>query len=190
MGRRRMDDRTGESNGGEMTLHRIVPNLKVAGAGAGHDFYTDFLGLEKAFDLGWIASFRSPDNRSIQVSLVSEDASAPEDSAISVNVSDVDAAYARARELGYEIVHPLTEEPWALGASSSATRTALSSTWSVTPTDSPAAVVPLPDPLRSPADRRASRSLSGQGVRRARCPFSRIARASTYALRDNPRLRR
>jgi catechol 2,3-dioxygenase-like lactoylglutathione lyase family enzyme len=65
-------------------IYRIVPNLKVADAGENHDFYTDFLGLEKAFDLGWVASFRSPENRSIQVSLVSGDASAPEDSAISV----------------------------------------------------------------------------------------------------------
>ena len=93
-------------------IHRIVPNLKVSDAGVGHDFYVDFLGLEKAFDLGWVASFRSPENRSIQVSLVSGDASAPEDSAISVNVDDVDAAYAEARRRGYEIVHPLTEERW------------------------------------------------------------------------------
>jgi predicted enzyme related to lactoylglutathione lyase len=93
-------------------IHRIVPNLNVDDAGAGHEFYTDFLGLEKAFDLGWVASFRSPENNAVGVSLVSGDASAPEDSAISVNVDDVDAAYAEARQRGYEIVHPLTDEPW------------------------------------------------------------------------------
>jgi catechol 2,3-dioxygenase-like lactoylglutathione lyase family enzyme len=92
--------------------HRIVPNLNVADAGAGHDFYVGFLGLEKAFDLGWVASFRSPENPSVQVSLVSGDASAQEDSAMSVHVRDVDAAYADALRRGYEIVHPLTEEPW------------------------------------------------------------------------------
>ena len=93
-------------------IFRIIPNLKVADAGAGHDFFTDYLGLKKQFDLGWVASFRSPENRSIQVSLVSADASAREDSAISVAVDDVDAAYAEARRRGYEIVHPLTEEAW------------------------------------------------------------------------------
>src|SRR5215218_2736270 len=93
-------------------IHRIVPNLKVSDAGAGHDFYLGFLGLEKAFDLGWVASFRSPANRAIQVNLVSEDASAPEDSAISVNIADLDTAYAEARRRGYELVHPLTAEPW------------------------------------------------------------------------------
>jgi catechol 2,3-dioxygenase-like lactoylglutathione lyase family enzyme len=93
-------------------IHRIVPNLNVRDASGGHDFYVEFLGLEKQFDLGWVTSFRSPENRSIQVSLVSGDASAPEDSAISVHVDDVDATYAEARQRGYEIVHPLTEEPW------------------------------------------------------------------------------
>ncbi|MDQ2895871.1 MAG: VOC family protein [Actinomycetota bacterium] len=97
-----------------MVLHRITPNLKVDDAGAGHAFYVEFLGLKKEFDLGWIASFRDPENRSAQVSLVSADATAPEDSVMSVHVADADAAYARAQELGYEIVYPLTDEPWGV----------------------------------------------------------------------------
>ena len=95
-------------------IHRIVPNLKVLDAGAGHDFYVDFLGLEKQFDLGWVASFRSPTNPSIQVSLVSGDPTAAEPSVMTVAVADVDAAYADAERRGYEIVHPLTHEPWGV----------------------------------------------------------------------------
>ena len=75
-----------------MTIHRIVPNLNVDDASTGHEFYEDFLGLRKEFDLGWVASFRSPTNPSVQVSIVSGDPTAPEPSALSVNVSDVDAA--------------------------------------------------------------------------------------------------
>ncbi|GGT02381.1 glyoxalase [Planobispora rosea] len=97
-----------------MSINRIVPNLNVADAQAGHDFYEEFLGLEKAFDLGWVVGFRAPGNPTAQVSLVSGDASAAEDSVISVDVDDVDAAYARARRLGYEIVHPLTTEAWGV----------------------------------------------------------------------------
>lgn len=48
------------------------------------------------------------------MSLVSGDATATEDSVISVDVSDVDAAYTRAQRLGYEIVHPLTDEAWGV----------------------------------------------------------------------------
>lgn len=97
-----------------MAINRIVPNLNVADAAAGHDFYVDFLGMEKVFDLGWVASFRSRTNPSLQVSLVSGDAGAPEDSALSVHVDDVDAAYAEACRRGYEVVHPLTHEKWGV----------------------------------------------------------------------------
>ncbi|MBO0850928.1 MAG: VOC family protein [Pseudonocardia sp.] len=97
-----------------MTIHRIVPNLKVADAGAGHDFYQRFLGLEQSFELGWITGFWSPDNHGAQVSLVAGDATAPEDSVVSVGITDVRDAYARAQRLGYEIVHPLTDEPWGV----------------------------------------------------------------------------
>ena len=31
---------------------------------------------------------------------------------MSVLTDDVDAAYEEAQRLGYEIVHPLTDEPW------------------------------------------------------------------------------
>jgi len=97
-----------------MEIRRIVPNLNVADASTGHDFYEGFLGLRKEFDLGWVASFRSPADPSVQVSLVGDDASAPEQSALSVAVADVDEAYAEARRRGYEIVHPLTHEPWGV----------------------------------------------------------------------------
>ena len=97
-----------------MILRRIVPNLNVDNAATGHDFYEEFLGLRKEFDLGWVASFRSPTNPSVQVSLVSGDPTAPEPSAFSVAVGDVDAAYAEAQRRGYEIVHSLTHEPWGV----------------------------------------------------------------------------
>jgi predicted enzyme related to lactoylglutathione lyase len=97
-----------------MAVRRIIPNLDVDDASTGHDFYEDFLGLRKQFDLGWVASFRSPTNPSIQVSLVAGDPTAPEPSAMSVAVADVDAAYTDALSRGYEIVHPLTHEPWGV----------------------------------------------------------------------------
>jgi predicted enzyme related to lactoylglutathione lyase len=97
-----------------MIHRRIVPNLNVEDAATGHDFYEEFLGLRKEFDLGWVASFRSPTNPAAQVSLVSGDPTAPEPSSLTVAVADVDAAYADAQRRGYEIVHPLTHEPWGV----------------------------------------------------------------------------
>jgi hypothetical protein len=49
---------------------------------------------------GWIASFRSLANQAAQVSLVSGDATGHEDSVLSVDVDDVDAAYALAQATG------------------------------------------------------------------------------------------
>ena len=97
-----------------MAVNRLVPNLPATDTHVGRDFYADFLGLESAFDLGWIVGYRSPDNPTVQVSVVTRDETAPEDSTISIEVSDVDEAYAEARRRDYEIVHPLTEEPWGV----------------------------------------------------------------------------
>jgi catechol 2,3-dioxygenase-like lactoylglutathione lyase family enzyme len=98
-----------------MRVTGIQANLPVADVGAARDFYTDYLGLEvEEFNLGWVARYSSPDGRA-SVQLVSGDATAPEDSAISVHVGDqVDEAYAEAQRRGYEIVHPLTREPWGV----------------------------------------------------------------------------
>jgi catechol 2,3-dioxygenase-like lactoylglutathione lyase family enzyme len=98
-----------------MQVTGIVANLPVRDIAAARDFYTDYLGLRvEGFNMGWVANFRSPDGRAI-IQLVTEDATSPENSAISVHVGPgVDEAYAEARRRGYEIVHPLTEEPWGL----------------------------------------------------------------------------
>ena len=97
-----------------MQARRVIANLPVAGHRGDESFYTGFLGLStEEFSLGWVARFTSPDGHA-SLQLVSGDASAPEDSVISVTTDDVDAAYAQAQELGLEIVHPLTTEPWGV----------------------------------------------------------------------------
>jgi len=97
-----------------MAVRRIIPNLDVDDASTGHHFYEDFLGLRKQFDMGWVASFRSTTDPSVQVTLVGDDPTAPEPSTLSIKVDDVDAVYADAQRRAYEIVHPLTVEPWGI----------------------------------------------------------------------------
>lgn len=93
---------------------RISTNLHVDDIGAARGFYTDFLGLAtEEFDLGWVARFTDPDTGA-HVQLVTRDATAPEDAALSVHTDDVDAAYREARERGLEITHPLTTEEWGV----------------------------------------------------------------------------
>jgi hypothetical protein len=57
----------------------------------------------------WVARYTTPAN----VQLVTRDATASEDSVISVHTDDIEGAY-EAQKLGYEIVHPLTTEPWGV----------------------------------------------------------------------------
>lgn len=92
----------------------ISANLRVADIEAAKTFYTDYLGLStEEFNMGWVARYTSPDSRAT-VQLVTRDATAPEDSVISVRTDDIDDAYREAQELGYEIVHPMTTEAWGL----------------------------------------------------------------------------
>ena len=97
-----------------MRVTRVIADLPVADIQAAKGFYTGYLGLRtEEFDLGWVARYTSPDTGA-HVQLVTEDRTAPELPVISVHADDVDAAWAEARELGYEIVHPLTTEPWGV----------------------------------------------------------------------------
>ena len=98
-----------------MEVSGIVANLQVTDIKAASDFYTEYLGLSvEEFNMGWVARYLSPDGRA-HIQLVTGDATAPEDSAISVHVgSGVEEAYEEAKRRGYEIVYPLTKESWGL----------------------------------------------------------------------------
>lgn len=97
-----------------MRITRISPNLRVNDIGAARTFYTGFLGLsEEEFDLGWVARYTDP-STGAHVQLLTTDATAPAQAAISAHVEDVDAAYAEALAAGHEIVHELTTEEWGV----------------------------------------------------------------------------
>ena len=98
-----------------MRVTGVTPNLPVADIDAARGFYADYLGLNvEGFNLGWVARYSSPDGRAC-VQLVTRDASGSQDSVLSVHVgNDVDEAYTEALRRGYEIVHPLTDEPWGV----------------------------------------------------------------------------
>lgn len=97
-----------------MHVTGVITDLQVPDVESAKSFYTDFLGLrDQVFSLGWVARFSSPETGT-RIQLVSHDASAPENPVVSVLTPDVDAAYEEAQQLGYDIVHPLTTEPWGV----------------------------------------------------------------------------
>ncbi len=93
----------------------VMPNLSVPDIAEARDFYVDYLGLSiEGINMDWVTRFSSPDGRAA-VQLVTHDATAPVDSVISIAVGDeVEEAYAEAQRRGFEIVHPLTTEPWGI----------------------------------------------------------------------------
>ncbi|HEX4444477.1 MAG TPA: VOC family protein [Galbitalea sp.] len=97
-----------------MRVKRVIADLSVADVNAAKGFYVDYLGLSsEEFSLGWVARYVSPPTGA-GVQLVTKDATAKENPAVSVLIDpeDVDQAYAEAQKRGYEIVHPLTAERW------------------------------------------------------------------------------
>jgi catechol 2,3-dioxygenase-like lactoylglutathione lyase family enzyme len=98
-----------------MGVRRVVPNLQAPNPTQAKAFCEDVLGLEPVMDQGWVVTYAAPGHpAAAQLTFISHDASAPVAPHVSVEVDDVDAAYAAAQAAGHEIVHPLTDEPWGV----------------------------------------------------------------------------
>ncbi|WP_330281028.1 VOC family protein [Streptomyces sp. NBC_00588] len=96
-----------------MAVRRVMPVIRSEAAQESREFY-GLLGFREVMDLGWIMTLASPSSPMAQVSVMSEDRTAPVVPDMSVEVDDVDAAYAAMRESGAEIVHPLQDEEWGV----------------------------------------------------------------------------
>ena len=89
-----------------------MPNIRTDRPAETRDFFVDLLGFEVAMDMDWVVTVRSPDNPSLQITMVSgDDMAAP---GITVEVADVDAVHAKALERGLEIAYPLRDEEWGV----------------------------------------------------------------------------
>ncbi|MFD3551270.1 VOC family protein [Streptomyces goshikiensis] len=96
-----------------MAARRVVPNIQSAAVQESREFY-GLLGFEEVMNHGWIMTLASPSSPAAQVSLMIRDKTAPVAPDMSVEVDDVDAAYAAVRDSGAEIVHPLQDEEWGV----------------------------------------------------------------------------
>ncbi|MFJ5234720.1 VOC family protein [Kitasatospora sp. NPDC088391] len=101
-----------------MAVRRVVPNVRVAregeaGQAENREFYGR-LGFEEVMNHGWIMTLAAPGSPTAQLSFMTRDATAALVPDVSVEVEDVDAAYAAMRAAGAEIVHPLSDEEWGV----------------------------------------------------------------------------
>lgn len=95
-----------------MNIERIVPNLSTSDLRRTVDEHVRTLGLQVVMDHGWLVTLA--DSEGHQLSIVSADATAPENPDVSVFVDDVNDAYDRAVAAGVEIIYPLTAENWGV----------------------------------------------------------------------------
>ncbi len=58
-----------------MTIRRAVPNIKSENFESNREFYSNFLGLDVAMEMDEIITFASPNNRTVQVSILLENES-------------------------------------------------------------------------------------------------------------------
>jgi uncharacterized glyoxalase superfamily protein PhnB len=95
-----------------VTISRAVPNIRSDRPAETRDFFIDLFGFEVAMDMDWVMTMASPSNPSVQITIVGgDDMAAP---GISVEVTDVDAVYAKAVERGMDIAYPLRDEEWGV----------------------------------------------------------------------------
>lgn len=96
-----------------MKIRRAVPDITTADPAASSAFY-QLLGFREEMNLGWAVNLVSPSNPTAQVILITEDATAPVNPDLTVEVEDVDTAYEAVRASGAEIVHAITDEEWGV----------------------------------------------------------------------------
>ncbi|MFC8779173.1 VOC family protein [Streptomyces nigra] len=95
------------------SVRRVMPIIRSEALAESRDFY-GLLGFEEVMNHGWIMTLASPSTPAAQISVMTSDKTAPVTPDASIEVDDVDAAYAAMRESGAEIVHPLQDEEWGV----------------------------------------------------------------------------
>ncbi len=70
--------------------------------------------MEVIMNHGWIVTLASPDDRSVQLSLITKDPTGPVNPVASIEVEDLDAALQGARAASLEILYGPVDEEWGV----------------------------------------------------------------------------
>jgi catechol 2,3-dioxygenase-like lactoylglutathione lyase family enzyme len=97
-----------------LQVNRIVANFAVLDHSRARAFYQDVLGLELLMDHGWIQTYGSQTEMTVQVSFAAEGGSGAPVPDLSIEVDDVDAALELMRAAGFSIEYGPANEPWGV----------------------------------------------------------------------------
>jgi catechol 2,3-dioxygenase-like lactoylglutathione lyase family enzyme len=95
-------------------VRRIVSNIAASDIEAAKCFYHDVLGLDVMMDLGWIATYGSREQMTVQISIASEGGAGTPVPDLSIEVDDVDAALEAMHAAGFPIEYGPVDEPWGI----------------------------------------------------------------------------
>ncbi len=97
-----------------MQVKRVVANFEATDLSRASAFYQDLLGLELLMDHGWIQTYGSRTEMTIQVSFAAEGGAGTPVPDLSIEVDDVDQALQRMRDSGFSIEYGPVDEPWGV----------------------------------------------------------------------------
>ena len=97
-----------------MKVRRIVANIATADIAAAKRFYGDVLGLDPVMDHGWIATYGSQENASVQISFASQGGSDTPVPDLSIEVDNIEEARAGMQAAGFKIEYGPANEPWGV----------------------------------------------------------------------------
>jgi catechol 2,3-dioxygenase-like lactoylglutathione lyase family enzyme len=97
-----------------MKVKRIIADIDTQDIAAAKCFYQDVLDLDLLMDHGWIATYGSREEMSIQISFSSQGGSDTPTPDLSIEVDDVDAALERMRRAGFLIEYGPADESWGV----------------------------------------------------------------------------
>ncbi|MDM0003523.1 VOC family protein [Variovorax sp. J22G73] len=97
-----------------MKVKRIVANIAAPDPARAAVFYKDVLGLDLLMDHGWIQTYGSQADMTVQLSIASEGGSGTPVPDLSIEVDDVDTALARMKAAGFAIEYGPVDEPWGV----------------------------------------------------------------------------
>ncbi|QND40395.1 glyoxalase [Rhizobium leguminosarum bv. viciae] len=97
-----------------MKVLRIVANIRAPDITSARRFYRDILGLDVIMDHGWITTFGTARSMNVQLSIASQGGSGTEVPDLSIEVDDLDAAFAAMSASGFPIEYGPTDEPWGV----------------------------------------------------------------------------
>jgi catechol 2,3-dioxygenase-like lactoylglutathione lyase family enzyme len=97
-----------------MQVKRIVANIAAEDIASARRFYQDILGLDVLMDHGWIATYGSSQQMSVQVSIASEGGSGTPVPDLSIEVDDLDTALQLMKQAKVTIEYGPADEPWGV----------------------------------------------------------------------------